>query len=120
MGSGLVDHGRHVVVCREDTSARRGRCLRREPCSVLRHLAETRSKEDPLGSLARTVLTGEASLRTAAGNPWHGQGLGIAMQNAIDEQNHIEGPIADVAQHVGYSGSKLDWGYAPTYLPPKP
>lgn len=57
--------------------------------AVLRHLAETRGKDDPMGSLARTVLTGEASLRTAASNPWHGQGLATAMQKAINEQNHM-------------------------------
>jgi hypothetical protein len=57
--------------------------------AVLRHLAATRGKDDPMGSLARTVLTGEASLRTAAGDPWHGQGLATAMQQAIDEQNRM-------------------------------
>lgn len=56
---------------------------------VLRHLAETRSKNDPMGSLARTGLTGEATLRTAAANPWHAQGLATSMQKAIDEQNRM-------------------------------
>jgi hypothetical protein len=57
--------------------------------AVLRHLARTRGADDPMGSLARTVLTGDASLRTAASNPWHGQGLATAMQKAIDEQNRM-------------------------------
>lgn len=57
--------------------------------AVLRHLAATRGKDDPMGSLARTVLTGEASLRTAANNPWHAQGLAAAMQKAIDEQTRM-------------------------------
>jgi hypothetical protein len=55
--------------------------------AVLRHLAATPGKDDPMGSLARTVLTGEAGLRTAASDPRHSQGLATAMQKAIDEQN---------------------------------
>lgn len=57
--------------------------------AVLRHLAATRGRDDPMGSLARTVLSGEASLRTAASDPWHGQGLASAMQKAVEEQNSM-------------------------------
>jgi hypothetical protein len=57
--------------------------------AVLRHLAQNRGKDDPIGSLARTVLNGEANLQTAASNPWHGQGLATSLQKAIDEQNRM-------------------------------
>lgn len=57
--------------------------------SVLRHLATTRGKDDPLGSFARTVLSGEATLRTAADNPWHSQGLAAASRAAQDEQSRM-------------------------------
>ena len=50
--------------------------------SLLRHLAAERGADDPLGSLARTVLDGRMSLREAAGNPWHGQALAAAAQKA--------------------------------------
>jgi hypothetical protein len=57
--------------------------------SVLRHLAKTRGKDDPLGSFARTVINGEATLRTAANNSWHSHGLAAAAQSAQDEQNRM-------------------------------
>lgn len=57
--------------------------------AVLRHLADTRGKDDPMGSLARIVLTGEASLRAAAHNAWHAQGLATALQQAMDEQSQM-------------------------------
>ncbi|GAB1692736.1 hypothetical protein [Krasilnikovia sp. M28-CT-15] len=57
--------------------------------AVLRHLAATRGKDDPLGSFARTVLTGEASLRTAANLPWHSEGLAAAARKAEAEQNQM-------------------------------
>jgi hypothetical protein len=47
--------------------------------AVLRHLADTRGKDDPMGSLARTVLSGEAGLREAANDPWHAQGMAAAF-----------------------------------------
>lgn len=50
--------------------------------SVLRHLARTHGKDDPLGSFAHSVLNGEASLREAANNPWHSAGLATAAQTA--------------------------------------
>jgi hypothetical protein len=52
--------------------------------AVLRHLATTRSEDDPLGSLARTVISGEADLRTAATNPPYGQALASAFQESQD------------------------------------
>ncbi len=57
--------------------------------AVLRHLAESRGKDDPMGSLARMVLSGQAGLRAAANDPWHSQGLADAVQKAMDEQNRM-------------------------------
>ncbi|MBL7253374.1 hypothetical protein [Paractinoplanes lichenicola] len=56
--------------------------------AVLRHLADSRGKDDAMGSFARTVLSGEATLREAAANPWHAQGLAngfAAAQRQRDE-----------------------------------
>jgi hypothetical protein len=50
--------------------------------AVLRKLAETYPKEQPLASFARTVLSGEASLWEAARHPWHDQALGRAFADA--------------------------------------
>jgi len=57
--------------------------------AVLRYLARTRGEDDPMGSLARTVLSGQASLRTAAADPWHAEGLATAGQAARDEQSRM-------------------------------
>ena len=57
--------------------------------AVLRHMAGTRGKDDPVGSLARTVLSGEARLQTAAANPWHGQALAAAFEKAQDERSRM-------------------------------
>jgi hypothetical protein len=54
--------------------------------SVLRHLATNRSADDPLGSFARTVLNGEATLQTAANDSWHSEGLATAISAAQDER----------------------------------
>ncbi len=56
--------------------------------AVLGHLAATRGTH-PLGSLARTVLDGEADLRTAAAHPWHGQALGPAFADALEAQRRL-------------------------------
>lgn len=39
---------------------------------------------------------------------------------AIDGQTGVEGSIKEVADHAGYSGSKLQWGWGPTHSPAKP
>ena len=57
--------------------------------AVLRHLADNRSGDDALGSLARSVLSGETALQTAAANPWHGRGLTTAFAGAQDERNRM-------------------------------
>ncbi|MEU7907962.1 hypothetical protein [Actinoplanes sp. NPDC049118] len=57
--------------------------------AVLRHMAAARGKDDPMGSLARTVLNGEATLQAAARDSWHGKGLATAFQGAQDELNRM-------------------------------
>jgi hypothetical protein len=54
--------------------------------AVLRALAIRHDATESLGSLARTVLAGEASLRGAASHSWHGEALGKAFASAIDAQ----------------------------------
>lgn len=71
--------------------------------AVLRHLAGTRGTDDPLGSLAKSVLSGEATLRQAAQNSWHGQGLADAASTAIEAQKDLTPELratieADVAR----------------------
>jgi hypothetical protein len=53
--------------------------------AVMRHLADTRGPDDPMGSLAHTVLSGEATLHEAANASWHGEGLAVAFQGAVEE-----------------------------------
>jgi hypothetical protein len=56
---------------------------------VLRHAAASRSGDDPVGSFARTVLSGEATLQGAAANPWHSQGLAGALEKAQRERDQM-------------------------------
>lgn len=51
--------------------------------AVLAKLARTRGVNDPLGSLARAALDGEAELRTAATMSWHGAGLQASFEEAM-------------------------------------
>ncbi|MBG0568182.1 hypothetical protein [Actinoplanes aureus] len=57
--------------------------------SLLRHLAATRGKHDPLGSLARTVVNGEATLVQAVRDPWHGAGLAEAASEGLKVQESL-------------------------------
>ncbi|GIF23490.1 acyl-CoA reductase-like NAD-dependent aldehyde dehydrogenase [Actinoplanes tereljensis] len=57
--------------------------------AVLKHLAGTRGSSDPLGSFARTVLSGEATLRGAANFPWHSDALATAAAKAQQEQQKM-------------------------------
>ncbi|MEV4629343.1 hypothetical protein AB0J90_24085 [Micromonospora sp. NPDC049523] len=57
--------------------------------AVLARLARTRSGDDPLGSLARTVLAGDADLRTAVTHSWHGGALGEAFTEALNRRNEL-------------------------------
>jgi hypothetical protein len=57
--------------------------------AVLAKLAATRGNADPLGSLARTVLRGEAVLRTTVTHPWHGAGLDAAFTDALDAHRNL-------------------------------
>jgi len=59
--------------------------------AVLRHLAATRGPDDPLGSLARTVISGEAGLREAAAYSWHSEGLLTALEAALRERGRMTG-----------------------------
>lgn len=54
--------------------------------ALLRHMAATRGNDDPIGSLAHTVISGEATLRTAANSPWHSAGLSDALTAARAER----------------------------------
>ncbi|MEU4383206.1 hypothetical protein [Micromonospora echinofusca] len=62
--------------------------IHRQPLAraVLTTLARIRSGDDPLGSLARTVLNGEADLRTAAAFSWHGRALDDAFTASLRER----------------------------------
>ncbi|MEU6020844.1 hypothetical protein [Micromonospora sp. NPDC047134] len=50
---------------------------------------KTRGGDDPLGSLARTVLHGEADLRTAVTHSWHGRALGDAFTASLHQRESI-------------------------------
>ncbi|RUL89867.1 hypothetical protein [Verrucosispora sp. FIM060022] len=65
--------------------------IHRQPLAraVLTALARTRGGDDPLGSLARTVLHGEADLRTAATHSWHGRALGDAFTASLHQRETI-------------------------------
>src|SRR5689334_13983308 len=75
--------------------------------SVLRHLATTRGKDDPLGSFARTVISGEATLRAAADNPWHSEGLAAASRGAQKDQGQMSPEQRDA---IGQAASRLRSG----------
>ncbi|MBB2943269.1 hypothetical protein FB565_002982 [Actinoplanes lutulentus] len=55
--------------------------------AVMRHLADTRGKDDPLGSLARSVLSGESTLRGAVRSSWYGEGLATAAADGLRAQD---------------------------------
>lgn len=65
--------------------------------ALLRHLAATRGRDDPLGSLAHAVVSGEAGLRHAAAHSWHSEGLLVAFQAALDERARMP-----AEQRAGY------------------
>ncbi|MFY1681718.1 hypothetical protein ACN265_09345 [Micromonospora sp. WMMD730] len=55
--------------------------------AVLTTVARSRGNDDPLGSLAGTVLRGEADLRTALGVSWHGRALEDAFTASLAERD---------------------------------
>jgi hypothetical protein len=57
--------------------------------SVLRHLAVTRGPDDPLGSLARRVLSGDAGLRESVTWSWHGEAMAVAFETALRERDRM-------------------------------
>jgi hypothetical protein len=63
--------------------------------AVLAKLAATNRHDEPLGSLARTVLNGEVDLRTAVAHPWHGQALDSAMTSALDARRNLSSQERD-------------------------
>ncbi|MBQ0896520.1 hypothetical protein KBX37_26085 [Micromonospora sp. U56] len=65
--------------------------ITREPLAraVLTTLARTRGPNDPLGSLARTVLGGDMDLRTAASVSWHGTALHASFTEALDHRDAL-------------------------------
>ena len=65
--------------------------ITRQPLAraVLATLARTRGGDDPLGSLARTVLSGEATLRAAAQFSWHGLALDDAFTASLAQRDAL-------------------------------
>lgn len=72
--------------------------------ALLRHLAATRGRDDPLGSLARAVVSGEAGLREAAAHSWHAEGLLTAFQAALDERARMPAERRDAYDRFGVTG----------------
>lgn len=72
--------------------------------ALLRKLAATRGADDPLGSLARTVVEGRASLREAAAHSWHREALVAGFASALDRQRAMSAvereEIRRTAQHL--------------------
>jgi hypothetical protein len=56
---------------------------------LLNHLATTRGPDDPLGSLSRSVLSGQADLRQAVTWSWHGEALMSAFTAALRERERM-------------------------------
>ncbi|MET8364129.1 hypothetical protein ABZU53_11225 [Micromonospora sp. NPDC005194] len=57
--------------------------------AVFAELARSRGPNDPLGSLARTVLDGAADLQTAAAVSWHGAALDAAFAEALTHRDGL-------------------------------
>lgn len=58
--------------------------------AVFKHLASERGENDPLGSLARTVLDGSATPREAAAHSWHSLGLLTSLESSLVERDHLD------------------------------
>jgi hypothetical protein len=56
---------------------------------LLNHLATTRGPADPLGSLARGVLSGQTGLRQSVTCSWHGEALIAAYVAALRERERM-------------------------------
>jgi hypothetical protein len=54
--------------------------------SLLRHSAASRYDDDAMSSLARRVLSGETTLRAAASDRYHGEGLASTFEAALRER----------------------------------
>jgi hypothetical protein len=79
--------------------------------AVLTALARSRGGDDPLGSMARTVLRGEADLRTAAAFSWHGRALDDAFTASLNERDALtreeRAEWERQAQHLREAGTAL-------------
>jgi hypothetical protein len=67
--------------------------------ALLRHLAATRGPDDPVGSMARGVLSGRAGLRESVTCSWHGEALTAAYAAARSEQERMT-----PAERAAYDG----------------
>ena len=56
---------------------------------VLARLADMYPPEVPLGSFARTVMSGEMTLLEAASHRWHGDALAVAVAEATDTRRGL-------------------------------
>jgi len=65
--------------------------------SLLRHVAASQREDDPMSSLARSVLSRETTLRAAASDPYHGEGLASAFEAALRERANLT-----AEQHAEY------------------
>ncbi|WBC08886.1 hypothetical protein [Micromonospora sp. WMMA1947] len=87
--------------------------IHRQPLAraVLTTLARSRGRDDPLGSLAHTVLSGEADLRTAAAFSWHGRALDDAFAASLREREALSreerADWEQQAQLLRYAGAAL-------------
>ncbi|MFE9960506.1 hypothetical protein [Micromonospora sp. NPDC005299] len=65
--------------------------IARDPLAraLLTTLARSRGTNDPLGSLARTVLTGDLDLRTAAAVSWHSDALQASFTEAMTRRDAL-------------------------------
>jgi hypothetical protein len=86
--------------------------ITREPLAraLLTTLARTRGPNDPLGSLAHTVLSGETDLRTAASMSWYGAALhasfaeSLARHDALTPDQRAE--VERQAQQLRLAGNQ--------------
>jgi hypothetical protein len=63
----------------DDTAAR----------NLLQHLADERDTDDPVGELARALLTGEHTARDLVQNSWIGAGLTDAVESGRNELDRM-------------------------------
>jgi hypothetical protein len=82
--------------------------------ALLRHLAATRGPDDGVGSVARTVLSGQANLREAVTWSWHSEALARAYTEALRERDRMT-----AEERAAYDRHPMT-GTAPIPGPPPP